>query len=304
MATLPKQSEWRDFFAETTVYDHLGMAFLQQAPIFAAFGLPQAEMSGNLRWNWSDGGSASDVHPDTHVGSGTYTQVDDSFVSSFALHTAPAQSTIKAGLEKNGNAAFERSSQGAMSAIYDRWVGQLFDGSNSSNQLWGLESFHTSAASTPVGTDTTIDGAEADVLKNIDAAVAEIPVGSDNIIITTTTAYLMVKEALRDSGGNTGVHLGLQHLGFTVPTYEGIPILHTRNLTADGDGDHPMWVINLGPNGVQLMSPEDGPMIDVWGPERVPGKLAWEYDIVMATQLGYASPLAAALINITPTSSS
>jgi hypothetical protein len=299
MATYATAAEWYDAIANLTVFPHLGQVYVDQSPVFVAFGIPNPVTASELKNNWSDGATGVYVNSSTYASTGTVSKVDDSTTSSFAHITAPAQLDIMA--ETAGGAfALNMSMAGATHAIYDKFVHGAINGANTGNELSGFDTFLTAAASTPVSTDTSVSGIESNTFELLDNLKVQLATEGENFILTSRAGHTALKVLMRAAGGTTPVHDGMKNFGFgNVLEYDGMPVFATRHLTTVGAADELYYMVNTGPNGAQLVVPTGKSMWVNDGPKSAPGVIAKWWDIVLRCQLLYMSPRAVGKAQIT-----
>lgn len=299
MATFATSAEWYDYIYNLTTLPELGFAYLKQAPIFAAFGKPVELPAGQLRNNWSDGGTATYISTSTYAGTGTITKVNDSTSSNFVDISAPAQNDRLS--KHSGNAgAFEMSLAGAAHNIYDKFVYECINGNNT-GQIHGFDTYLTTVSSTPVSTATTVSGVEStNFLETLYGLEEQMEKDGGGFILTSSTGLASLKTKMATAGGITPVHEGLRNFGFgNYLEFDGYPVFSTRHLTTVGASDEYFYFVNTGPMGCKLVVPFGLPTFDLDGPKKQPLVDADWYDMILTCQLIYRSPRAVGRAQIT-----
>lgn len=307
MATYATSAEWSANLKNLTVWPELGEAFISNASIFAAFGVPQMVPPGDIKINWTEGGTAAIVNPSTYASTGTIAKVDKTKTLSAAIITAPAQSDIVT-LSSNNGWALDQSILQAVESIYTKWTDQLINGVATNLELYGLEQFLTDAATmTGVGVSTNLTGTEATILADLTKLRLELCQMENNFLLCGPNGYMALEAAIQAAGGTTPTHLGMANMGFDVMAYNGMPVIQTKVI--DESSSYPFYMINRGPRGVKSVTPDVPELTNLSGlfysdgPKSAPGILARWWDIALCHQLIFATPRSAGKLDVTPTGS-
>lgn len=285
------KSAFSDYIRPLTIYPELGEVYATGAKIMAAMAPygPIPASDGDLKVNWTDGGTAAAVNTTTYVHGSTAPSVGDSWTYEWSLYAGVAEVTPQSQTD------FQKAMQtkSALHGVYSKWADDLIDGAGTDHTLMGFDTQITAAAAAGDASNTyTVSGLQANTMDLLIEAVSLLDVPDSGVIFTNNTGYTKIMHyALAAAGGAWTQHIGMLNLGFgNIPQVMGFPVLVNRHI-ADVGNDTFFYMVNTTPGeGATVIVPSDKSMFEVRGPIYDQANVITNYHILLRSQVIYPTP--------------
>jgi hypothetical protein len=295
MANYVSKASFIDNYRNLAVVPEIGEALADQSRFIAALGLPREVTAGDLKVNWTQGGTAALPSTSTWAGNASPAALSGS-------HTYSMGMIFGMGAVDDYSravAAADPVAVSVMMASYDvdqKFASELINGTGTDFSLAGfdyyLNTVNGDSAYRINASGTTGFQAVTTLQASLDKAQVVLN-GNANLIVTSKEGFRALKGQLRSAGGVTPVHEGLRNFGFgDTLSWDGIPVIYTDYVTSDTTNKlTSFYMLNVNHyKGVDFVVPTNRQAVTLKGPISVAGSAYDNYHLEFFCQILYRAP--------------